>query len=135
MKYRDYLILPVLMMFVIYASCAYVGQPEPAMADETPAVVVSVADEREELLSQLTSGKFVNERNARDYFVLKANGKSVQYCGDRVFKGKWDLSGQEALTLRPNRGKPSVTMEFLYDGYGSISGVICNEVVYSLSTT
>lgn len=132
MKYRDYLILPVLVMFLVYASCAYVGDTKAASA-ENESAVVSVMDDREVLLSQIQSCRFVNEEDARDYFVLKTNGRIVQYCGDRVFKGKWDLTSPEALTLHAGRNSQGVTVEFLFDGYGSICGAVCNDVVYALS--
>ena len=121
MKYRDYLILPVLVMFLVYASCAYVGDTKAASAENESAV------------SQIQSCRFVNEEDARDYFVLKTNGRIVQYCGDRVFKGKWDLTSPEALTLHAGRNSQGVTVEFLFDGYGSICGAVCNDVVYALS--
>ena len=132
MKYRDYLILPVLLMFLVYASCAYVSEVKDVSADNIP-VAVSVVSERDVIQSRLTSGRFVNEENARDYFVLKSNGKIVQYCGDKVYKGRWDLASPEFLTLRTGRDGQCVTVEFLYDSTGEVSGVVCNEVIYAFS--
>ena len=184
LKYKDYLILPVLIMYLLYASCAYIARTENEGDGKktTPVAVVDpaviswgdaegeygecwyaegargtsyfmvaasgrgepsicfynnssigkhndftesscvVADKhmrctnngiRYDLIfvnemtaydlisgtyyqrgdykllkAQLTAGKFVNAENPNHYYVFKENGKSVEYAGDKVFKGK-----------------------------------------------
>ncbi len=229
MKYKDYLILPVLLMFLIYASCAYINKAETSAngVSERPAAAVDPMDiswgpekddsgenwyaegargtsyfsvtpnaakgntisffnsssgdhrsavtessyvvsdmhmrctnngtrydfiftnemtaydtisgtyyqrgDYEEIKSQLTSGKFVNEDNPKDYYVLKDNGKSVEYFGDRVFKGNWTLSTAETISLYDKANKQDYQFSLIYDDFGNISGFDFKGIVYSLA--
>ena len=226
MKYKDYLIIPVLLMFLIYASCAYISKADSALADNNinapdakidPAKIdwggetgenwyaegargttyffVSAQDSGEgtisfydsavtdrrssaitessfvitgmhlkctnkgvrydlifpdemtaydllsgttfqradydQMKSQMISGRFVNRDNPKDYYVLKADGKGTQYCGDRVFKGKWNFTTAETVTLfhKTDRQQP---FEIVYDDFGNLSGFTSQNSVYTL---
>ena len=228
MKYKDYLILPVLLMFLIYASCAYVAKVDPAFADNRLSVEAKIdpgeivwggedgeygenwyaegargtgyfsvsagennlicffsgvsADRRspsgtespfvisgkhlrctnngirydfvfpdemtaydtisgivyqradyEQLKTQITSARFVNEKNATDYYVFKSNGKSTEYCGDRVFPGKWNLSTADTISLYDKVSKQQLSVSLLYDDYGNLSGLDCKGNTYFLA--
>lgn len=226
MKYKDYLILPVLLMFLIYASCAYVAKADSAMTNNSfdapdakisPEKIVwggeteeywyaegargttyffvtddgseegkitfydsSVTDRRsaaltessyvitgmhlkctnhgvrydlifpdemtaydllsgttfqradyDQMKSQMTSGRFVNENDPQDYYVLKADGKGTQYCGDRVFRGKWSFTTAETISLFQKTEKQQ-PFEIVYDDFGNLSGFISQNSVYTL---
>ena len=229
MKYKDYLILPVLIMYLIYASCAYIAKADgsaekrasipPAAVD--PSQIVWSDDENSEgefwyadgvrgtayfsinslnsgvvtirfyggtnsgksqtvtessctirnkhlqcindgikydfifsdqmtafdtvsgiryqradssqMKTQLTSGKFVNESNPGNYFVLKENGRSKEYAGVKVFSGKWTMNTTDTIVLSDRSTGKSVCVDILYDSFGNISGFDINGIVYSLA--
>ena len=230
MKYRDYLILPVLIMYLLYTSCAYIAKTDEAAsvgkkavpnAAVNPASMIWGGDEGEygelwyasgargtscftvanttpaeakicfygnsasggatemtessyvisdkhlrctnngtrydfifldemtayDLLSgtyyqrgdynllkqQLTAGKFVSTSNPNHYYVFKDNGKSVEYAGDKVFKGKWNLSTSDSVALYDRTCRETFDLELLSDEYGNISGFDSNGTVYALA--
>ena len=228
MKYKDYLIIPVIFMFLIYASCAYVAKTDSALAagvevpearidpskivwggengefgenwyaegargtgyfsvssgeeplicfttgaktgsrgasvtessyivsgkhlkctnngvrydfifpDELTAydLVSGVTYQRadfDQIKTQLTSAKFVNLQNPDDYYVFKSNGKSTEYCGDRVFHGKWNLSTADSISLYDKARRQELSVSLLYDNFGNLNGLDCNGFQYSLA--
>ena len=230
MKYRDYLIVPAIIMYILFASCAFVAKgnndyineitvstPEPsvnpseiswgedneaigeywyangqrsgeyfavetastgkndiyfysssqkadAISQATPYIVknmhmqCSTSDGRDydlifldemtaydcvsctyyqradydTLISQLTSGKFVNSTNSRDYYVFKSNGKSYEYFGDQLYKGDWNFNTAETVVVYDHVCKDYFNFNILFDTYGNISGFTFNEIVYNL---
>lgn len=225
MKYKDYLILPVIVMFIIYASCAYVGNadsetgnaivaPEASVdpagiswmvddADtgecwyeagirggsyfavnqrENGAKVISfhegnkgsesafvVSDmhmrcnndgtrydliftdemtaydtlsgryfqrgDYSQLKNELLSGRFVNTENPKDYFLFKDNGKSTEYFGDKVFKGKWNFETSSSLSVYDKSCKQDYHFDICFDGFGGVCGLDFNGITYELVTT
>ena len=229
MKYKDYLILPVLIMYLIYASCAYIAKVDgsaekrasipPAAVD--PSQIVWGDDENSEgefwyadgirgtayfsvnisasgsvtirfyggtnsgksqtvtessciirnkhlqctndnirhdfiftdqmtaydtvsgiryqradssqMKTQLTSGKFVNESNPGNYFVLKENGRSKEYSGVKVFSGKWTMNTTDTIVLSDHSTGESVCVDILYDSFGNISGFDIDGAIYTLA--
>lgn len=230
MKYKDYLILPVLIMYLIYASCAYIAKVDgtadkraaipPAVID--PAQIVWSDDDESEgefwyadgvrgtayfsvnssdsgettirfyggsnsgkyqsvtesactvrnkhlqctsdktrydfvfpdqmtaydvlsgiryqradssqMKTQLTSGKFVNQSNPENYFVLKENGKSKEYSGVKVFSGKWTMNTTDTIVLSDHYLGDSVCVDILCDPFGNINGFDIDGTIYSLAT-
>lgn len=230
LKYKDYLILPVLIMYLLYASCAYIGRAElrlngkkteePVAAvdpstiswggkegefgeywyaegargascftvacsrGEAPSIgfYVNSSGSRQNGLSesscvvadmhmrctnhgvrydfifpnemtaydllsgtyyhrgdyglmkaQLTSGKFINPVNPNHYYVFKENGKSVEYAGDKVFGGKWNISTSGSVSLYDKTCRQVFELSLLSDDYGNISGFNSNGTVYQLT--
>ena len=229
MKYKDYLILPVLIMYLIYASCAYIAKVDgttekraslPSTVIDPSQIVWSDADSSEgelwyadgvrgtayfsvsandsgettirfydgstsgklqsvkdsactirnkhmqctsdgtkydfvfpdqmtaydivsgiryqradasQMKYQLTSGKFVNESNPRNYFVLRENGKLKEYSGVKVFSGKWVMNTTDTIVLSDYNIKESVCVDILCDSFGNISGFDMNGTVFSLA--
>ena len=230
MKYKDYLILPVLIMYLLYASCAYIAKTDeklngkkeavPAAAVD-PAVIswgdedgdygecwyadgargtvyFSVSDKASKepticfynnasfdrhaaptessfvvsdmhmrctnngvrydfifidemtaydllsgtyyqrgdynlLKAQLTGGKFISTDNPAHYYILKENGKSVEYAGDKVYKGKWNINTSDSIALYDKTCKQTLDLELLSDEFGNISGFDVNGTVYTLA--
>ena len=229
MKYKDYLILPVLIMYLIYASCAYIAKVDgsaekrasiPPVAVD-PSQIVWGDDENSEgefwyadgirgtayfsvnisasgsvtirfyggtnsgksqtvtessciirnkhlqctndnirhdfiftdqmtaydtvsgiryqradssqMKTQLTSGKFVNESNPGNYFVLKENGRSKEYSGVKVFSGKWTMNTTDTIVLSDHSTGESVCVDILYDSFGNISGFDIDGAIYTLA--
>ena len=229
MKYKDYLILPVLIMYLIYASCAYIAKADGSDAKQRntpsakvdPAVIVWNNGESSEgelwyadgvrgtayfsvnntpsgaatirfygvtnsgkqqtvtessftiqkkhlqclnggtkydfvfpdemtaydtvsgvryqradssqMKIQLTSGKFVNESNPENYFVLKENGKTKEYSGVKVFNGKWAMNTTDTLVLVDNGKKDAICVDILCDSFGNINGFDIEGTVYTLA--
>lgn len=223
MKYKDYLILPVIIMFMIYASCAYVGSPDAAVAeaacpepsvdpsviswmqgdsdtgecwyesgirgasyfsvnrDANGAKVITFHEGRQgtesafivsdmhmkcnndgkrydliftdemtaydtlsgrffqrgdysQMKNELLSGRFINSENPRDYFLFRDNGKSVEYFGDKVFKGNWNFDTSTTVAVNDRSCKKNYHFDLLFDGYGSVCGFDFNGITYSLET-
>ena len=229
LKYKDYLILPVLIMYLLYASCAYIARTENEGDGKktTPVAVVDpaviswgdaegeygecwyaegargtsyfmvaasgrgepsicfynnssigkhndftesscvVADQhmrctnngiRYDLIfvnamtaydlisgtyyqrgdykllkAQLTAGKFVNAENPNHYYVFKENGKSVEYAGDKVFKGKWNINTSDTIVLYDKACKQVLDLELFSDDYGNLGGFNSNGTIYTLA--
>ena len=229
MKYKDYLILPVLIMYLIYASCAYIAKVDESDAKQKntpsakvdPAAIVWYDNECTEgelwyadgvrgttyfsvnktssgaatirfygatnlgkqqtvtessftiqkkhlqclnggtkydfifpdemtaydtvsgiryqradssqMKIQLTSGKFVNESNPKNYFVLKENGKTKEYDGVKVFNGKWALNTTDTLVLVDSGKKDGICVDILCDSFGNINGFDIEGTVYTLA--
>lgn len=85
------------------------------------------------LKTQLTAGKFVNTENPAHYYVFKENGKSVEYAGDKVFRGKWNISTSDSVALFDKTCRQVFDLELLSDDYGNISGFDANGTVYTLA--
>lgn len=85
------------------------------------------------IIKCLTSGKFVNADNPKDYYVFKENGKSVEYFGDRVFKGRWNLATSDTISVFDNRCKQNFEFDLLFDYGGEIRGFNFNDVSYILA--
>ena len=223
MKYKDYLILPAILMFIVYASCAYVGgadaEASPAACPEAsvdPAAISWMqADEQTgecwyesgirggsyfavntnenganvisfhegnqgsesayivsdmhmrcnsngqrydliftdemtaydtvsgrcyqrgdytQLKNDLLSGRFVNSENPRDYFLFRDNGKSVEYFGDKVFRGSWNFDTSTTVAVSDKSCKKDYHFDLLFDGFGSVCGFDFNGITYSLET-
>lgn len=220
MKYKDYLIVPVLAMYLLYASCAYVAKggadtavPEPSVnpnditwnssgdeaecwyangqrgtecfyviegeygssgicfsngsrsGDKTSNYVISnmhlkcssSSGESHDLIflnevtaydtvsgtyykradyddisASITSGKFVNSENPKDYYVFKKGGKSTEYFGDKVFKGKWSIDTAETLTVYDNSCRQYFHFGIISDAAGSVTALKFNNTVYNL---
>ena len=229
LKYKDYLILPVLIMYLLYASCAYIARTEndgdgkktTPVAVVDPAVIswgdaegeygecwyaegargtsyfmvaasgrgepsicfynnssigkhndftessCVVADKhmrctnngiRYDLIfvnemtaydlisgtyyqrgdykllkAQLTAGKFVNAENPNHYYVFKENGKSVEYAGHKVFKGKWNINTSDTIVLYDKACKQVLDLELFSDDYGNLGGFNSNGTIYTLA--
>ena len=229
LKYKDYLILPVLIMYLLYASCAYIARTEnegdgkktTPVAVVDPAVIswgdaegeygecwyaegargtsyfmVAASGRREPsicfynnssigkhndftesscvvadkhmrctnngirydlifvnemtaydlisgtyyqrgdyklLKAQLTAGKFVNAENPNHYYVFKENGKSVEYAGDKVFKGKWNINTSDTIVLYDKACKQVLDLELFSDDYGNLGGFNSNGTIYTLA--
>ena len=228
LKYKDYLILPVLIMYLLYASCAYIARTDrDGKKADTPAATVDPAvlswgdaegeygecwyaegargtsyfmiaatgrrdpsicfynnassgkrndftesscvmadkhlrctnngtrydfvfiDEMTayDLLSgtyyqrgdykllkaQLTAGKFVNVDNPSHYYVFKENGKSVEYAGDKVFKGKWNINTSDTIALYDKTCKEVLDLQLFSDDFGNLGGFNSNGVIYTLA--
>ena len=215
-KYKDYLIAPVISMYVLFASCAYIGQnvfktaeteaPQPTVSpaaicwdgdswyaggsrgtasftvvkEDTGSNEVYFSNSRGSMnavsyriddmhllccdgesnydiifldevtaydcnsgvyyqradynktVSALTSGKFVNTANKADYYEFKSSGKSVEYCGDKVYSGKWNLETSDSIQVYDNTCKGSMGFELVYDASGNISGMTYNNNTYVL---
>lgn len=232
MKYRDYLILPAIVMYIIFASCAFIGKMsvDPEMVSETvisePTASVNPSEmswgqsdseygecwyaegtrmgdyftvntsssskdiyfydsksssgktaaeptpyvvkdmhmlastqsgrkydlifldemtaydcisgtyfqraDYSSLKQQLTSGKFVNSTNSRDYYVFKNNGKSCEHFGDQLFKGNWVLDTTDTLCVYDYSCQENFHFNLIFDGFGKISGFTFNEIIYTL---
>ena len=230
LKYKDYLILPVLVMYLLYASCAYISKTEDRIGvrkANTPVATVDpaaiswggeegeygecwyaegargtsyfmVASGGEEdpticfynnssaerhntgtesscvvsdkhmkctnngirydlifidemtaydllsgtyyqrgdyslLKSQLTTGKFVSTDNPNHYYVFKENGKSVEYAGDKIFKGKWNICTSDSVALYDKTCREVFNLQLLSDDFGNICGFNTNGAVYTLA--
>ena len=229
MKYKDYLILPVLIMYLIYASCAYVAKVDGSAekrasmpsATVDPSQIVWSDDESDEgefwyadgvrgtayfsvngsapetltirfygganagkqqtvtessftirnkhlqctnngikydfifpdqmtaydtvsgiryqradssqMKTQLTSGRFVNESNPGNFFVLKENGKTKEYCGVKVFSGKWTMNTTDTIVLSDHNTGEAVCVDILCDPFGNINGFDIGGTVYTLA--
>ena len=229
MKYKDYLILPVLIMYLIYASCAYIAKVDGSAekrasmpsATVDPSQIVWSDDESDEgefwyadgvrgtayfsvnssapetstirfyggvnagkqqtvtessftirnkhlqctnngikydfvfpdqmtaydtvsgiryqradssqMKTQLTSGKFVNESNPGNYFVLKENGKTKEYCGVKVFSGKWTMNTTDTIVLSNHSTGEPIRVDILCDSFGNINGFDIKGTIYKLA--
>jgi hypothetical protein len=229
MKYKDYLILPVLIMYLIYASCAYIAKVDgtaekhasiPSVTVDPSLIVWSDSDSNEgefwyadgirgtayfsvnssasgettirfyggtnsgksqtvtesvctirnkhlqctndglkydfvfpdqmtayetvsgiryqradssQMKTQLTSGRFVNESNPGNYFVLKENGKSKEYSGVKVFNGKWTMNTTDTIVLSDHTTGEPVCVDILCDPFGNISGFDIDGTIYTLA--
>ena len=87
----------------------------------------------EVLTDMLTSGRFVNSENARDYFVFKENGKSSEYFGNKVFKGKWSVETADSISVYDNECGEYFHFSIEYDGCGNISGIRYNNTIYEMN--
>ena len=85
------------------------------------------------LMTQLTAGKFINTENPSHYYVFKENGKSVEYAGDKVFKGKWNISTSDSVALYDKTCRQVFDLELLSDDFGNINGFDANGTVYTLA--
>ncbi len=228
MKYKDYLILPVLIMYLIYASCAYIAKVDgtaekraslPSTVVDPSQIVWSDNDRSEgefwyadgirgtayfsvtsndsgettirfyggsasgkiqsvmdsvctirnkhmqctsegtrydfvfpdqmtaydavsgiryqradssQMKTQLTSGKFVNQSNPENYFVLKENGKTKEYSGVKVFNGRWAMNTTDTIVLSDYHLGESVCVDILCDSFGNINGFNINGSVFTL---
>lgn len=220
MKYKDYLIVPVLAMYLLYASCAYIAkdgadaaEPEPSVNpsditwsssgdeaeywyadgrrgtecfyvvegqygaggicfsdgsrsdDRTSNYVISNMHlkcsggsgeshdliflnevtaydtvsgtyykraDYEDITGSLVSGKFVNSENPKDYYIFKKNGKSAEYFGDKVFKGKWSLDTAESLTVYDYSCRQDFRFGIVTDPAGGVAALKFNDTVYNL---
>ena len=81
---------------------------------------------------QLVSGKFVNSTNSRDYYVFKTNGKSAEYFGDQLFKGRWNVNTSGTIAVYDYSCEEYFYFNIVFDKYGNISGFTFNEIVYNL---
>lgn len=223
MKYRDYLILPVIIMYVVFASCAFLAKNTPAASDVMAEPTASINPEEiswgggdsgeywyaegtrngecftvdtgsgskdiyfldstgsgtepanytvknmhmhcrtdegrsydlifvdeltaydcvsgtyyqradyDSLVDALTAGKFVNTTNSRDYYVFKDNGKSAEYFGDQVFKGRWNLETSHTLTVYDNQCRENFHFNLIFSDFGDLTGFTFNGIVYSLA--
>lgn len=222
MKFKDYLIMPVIAMYVLYTSCAYIAKPvEKTETAAAPAAVVDpsnicwgtdsgeqwfaegnassrcfyVSPDKNEnniffvkntynsenyeskyvisdmhmkcagndgtnydlifpdemtaydcnsgtyykrgdynnILEQLMSGKFVNSENKNDFYVFKPSGKSAEYFGNKIFKGKWQLETSDTVTVYDNACKDYFRFNLITDYHGSITGFRFNDTVYTRS--
>ena len=87
----------------------------------------------DDIKDQLTSGKFVNTTNDRDYYVFKNNGSSCEYFGDQCFNGDWTLDTTETLCVYDHACHENFHFNLIFDSYGKISGFTFNEILYTLS--
>ena len=229
MKYKDYLILPVLIMYLLYASCAYIARTDerlngkagvPSAAVDPSAIAwggeegeygecwyaegargtsfftVSLSSSKEPSIrfydnastdrnkalsessfvvsdmhlrctnngtrydfifidemtaydvltgtyyqrgdydlmkAQLTAGRFVNANNPDHYYIFKSNGKSVEYAGDKVFKGEWSISTSGSVALYDKSCKETFALELISDDFGNIAGFDSNGTLYTLA--
>ena len=85
------------------------------------------------LKAQLTAGKFVNAENPNHYYVFKENGKSVEYAGDKVFKGKWNINTSDTIVLYDKACKQVLDLELFSDDYGNLGGFNSNGTIYTLA--
>ena len=85
------------------------------------------------LKSQLTTGKFVSADNPNHYYVFKENGKSVEYAGDKVFKGKWSISTSDSISLYDKTCREIFNLQLLSDDFGNVCGFNTNGAVYTLA--
>ena len=142
MKFKDYLILPVIAMYVLYTSCAYLPKPAEKMElAKAPAAVVTayacnsgsydLCGGCEEIEKQLTSGKFVNSENPNDWYVFKSSGKSAEYFGNKVFKGKWQLEANGTVSVYDQSCKEYFHFNLQTDFYGRITGFQFNNITYT----
>ena len=197
MKYKDYLIIPVLAMYLLFASFAYlrddsVGAPKIPVATVDPTElcfdgdvwyeagarssgyfsidadshyvvknhhlmystqsgtnydliftdamtaydcnsgVVYQRGDYSTLMKSICSGKFVNSENEDDYYIFKDNGRSIEYFGDKVYKGEWNFETADAISVYDNTCKGTLTIDLIYSGYGAISGFCLNDTVFNL---
>ena len=224
MKYRDYLIVPVLAMYLLYASCAYIGKGSPSDGPEAPEAslnpdsikwassngdeeywyangqrgsesfyVVSAAGSEngiyftdscnvgreaanpytisdmhlkcentsgrsydliflnemtaydtisgtyyqradyDSIVENLTSGEFVNVDNPKDSYTFRKNGKSVEYFGDKVFKGIWSLETTQTVVVYDKSCKEYFHFNLQFAPDGTVSGFRFNDVTYKLA--
>jgi len=224
MKYKDYLILPVFLMYLLYASCAYVAKINSTVDDDAPEAQISPTEivwgcgkdgygeywyangqrgtecfsvidngamaneicffengkgsdasqggvrytvtdlhmcctddgrkydiifpdemtaydtvsgtvykraDYSKLYSSLTSGKFVNDTNPNDWYVLKESGKSLEYFGDMVFPGKWKMATSDTLDVHDKRTDKDYTFHLIFDAGGAVKGFTFDDVTYS----
>lgn len=224
MKYKDYLILPILAMYLVYASCAYVGEADAAgkvpkkLIDpayiswgksnedygelwyaENPVAKdcffvsndqngkneisfistqsgqrnrvqksdYSIVDKHmycrssnqtydlvftdaltaydtlsgvyyrradlNQLKDSLSSGKFVNSENEKNYFVIQKNGKVTEFLGEREYRGSWRAKTADTITLIGNDSNNQLDFMLIYDEYGYLTAIESqNNIVYNL---
>lgn len=87
----------------------------------------------EDITDALVSGKFVNSENPKDFYVFKKSGKSVEYFGDKVFKGKWSLETAEILTVHDNSCRQDFRFGIITDGAGGVVALKFNDTIYNLA--
>ena len=85
------------------------------------------------IVDKLTSGKFVNSENPRDYYIFKPDGKSAEYFGEKVFKGKWNLNTTDSIYVYDNQCREYFHFTLLTDGCGEVSGFSFNNTNYYLA--
>ena len=86
-----------------------------------------------QMKAQLTSGKFVNESNSENYFVLKENGKAKEYSGVKVFSGKWTMNTTDTIVLSNHSTGEPIRVDILCDSFGNINGFDIEGTIYKLS--
>ena len=86
------------------------------------------------LVDELLSGKFINESNYTDYYTFSSNGKSAEYFGEKVYKGKWSLDTSDSLVIYDNTCKGYMNFAILFNVYGDVSGISYGGKVYNLVT-
>ena len=201
MKYKDYLIIPIILIYIVATSFAYVGKNEVSdVPIDAPQASVCPEDinlgtdvwyaegsrnsdaisassvsrisyedmhmlcatnegknydlifvdsmtaydcntgtyyERADfdtLVKELSSGKFINSSNYKDYFVFEENGKSIEYYGDKVYKGEWSFDTSDTLLVYDNACRGYIGFDILFDVYGDICGISNSDYVYNLVT-
>ena len=82
------------------------------------------------MLAAVTDGRFVNSSNSKDYYVFKDNGKSSEYFGEKIFKGKWSFDTTDILSVYDNDTHEYFRFVILYNNYGDITGIKLNDTVY-----
>ena len=85
------------------------------------------------LFHAITSGKFVNKDNPKDWYVFKSTGKSMEYFGDMVFPGRWRLATSESISVYDNRSKETFSFNILFGSSGQMEGFRFDGVEYYLS--
>ena len=85
------------------------------------------------LKAQLIGGKFVNADNPSHYYIFKENGKSVEYAGDKVFKGKWNINTSDTIALYDKTCKEVIDLQLFSDDFGNLGGFNSNGVIYTLA--
>ena len=83
------------------------------------------------LYGSLTAGKFINDTNANDWYVLKESGKSLEYFGDMVFPGKWRLATSDTICVYDKKTDQEYTFTLNLTASGEVSGFDFDGVHYS----
>ena len=77
----------------------------------------------------------VQKRNGRLYAVIQAkeNGKTKEYCGVKVFSGKWTMNTTDTIVLSDHNTGEAVCVDILCDPFGNINGFDIGGTVYTLA--
>ena len=92
--------------------------------------VIGIDDES---LERFGKDPEVSEKIEDGCFVLKENGKTKEYCGVKVFSGKWTMNTTDTIVLSDHNTGEAVCVDILCDPFGNINGFDIGGTVYTLA--
>ena len=107
--------------------------PDEMTAYDCNSSTFFVRADYDTLFNQITSGKFINSSNERDYYIFKTNGKSAEYFGDQLYKGVWSFNNSQSVTVEDSSCDASFHFDLIFDEYGYVSGLMFNGIEYNLA--